>query len=50
MTGAGLPVTDGPGQPMDSGEMTSSPREVWTGGAAARRWEEVGSGWGAGGS
>lgn len=26
---AGLPVTDGPTQPMDSGEMTSLPRVVW---------------------
>lgn len=40
-TAAGLPVTDGPEQPMGSGEMTSSPREVWN----WRSWgEEVGGG------
>lgn len=41
MMRAGLPVTDGPGQPMRSREMTSSPREVWNWRSGC---EEVGGG------
>lgn len=39
---AGLPVTDGPAQPIGSREMTSCRGKSGTGGVAARRWEEVG--------
>lgn len=38
---AGLPVTDGPPQPMGSGKMTSSLREVWNWPSGG---EEVGGG------
>ena len=38
---AGLPVTDGPAQPMGSGEMTSLSRKVWNWWSGG---EEVGGG------